>query len=216
LCEAAYYAKPKTGKAVGLDLGLKDFAVTSDGMRFQHHRYLKRYQRQLAHAQRHLQRKQKGSNNRNKQRFKVARLHEKIANSHLDALHKISTQITNAYDVICVEDLNVKGLLKNRRPAKHIADASWGTFLRLLHYKAGWNDKQLVKVGRFFPSSKRCHQCGHIRHNLKLSDRQWLCPSCEKVVDRDYNASRNTHQEGLNILSGGTPGYTCEGPGKTS
>jgi putative transposase len=216
LCEAAYHPKPRTGKVVGLDLGLKDFAVSSDGKRFENPRHLKRSEKKLKTAQRHLQRKQKGSGNRNKQRLKVARLHEKIANTRKDHLHKLSTQITNAYDVICVEDLNIRGMLKNNKLAKHISDASWDSFISLLHYKAGWNDRQLVKVGRFFPSSKTCHQCGHINQNLKLSERTWICPSCENKVDRDYNASRNTLEEGLNILSGGTPDYTCGGIGKTS
>jgi putative transposase len=216
LCEVQYQPKPKTGKILGIDLGLKDFAVTSDGIRIQSPRYFKGYEQQLAHAQRHLFRKENGSNKRNKQRLKVARLYEKISNSRLDFLHKLSMQIANAYDVICVEDLNIKGLLKNRRLAKHIADVSWGTFIRLLKYKAEWNDKQMVKVGRFFPSSKTCHYCGYIYKKLKLSEREWICPDCGQKMDRDINAIKNTLEEGLNILSGGTLDYTCGGLDKTS
>jgi putative transposase len=215
LCEVQYHPKPKTSKAVGIDLGVKDFAVTSDGARFQNPKYLKRYEKKLKTAQRHLAKKQKGSGNRSKQHLKVARLHEKIANTRKDHLHKLSTQITNAYDVICVEGLNVQGMLKNKKLSKHISDASWSTFVRFLQYKAGWNDKQLVKVGRFYPSSKTCSECGLVNPDLTLSARQWTCPNGH-VLDRDINASKNILQEGLNILSGGTPDYTCGGLGKTS
>jgi putative transposase len=189
--------------------------VSSDEARLENPRHLKRSEKKLKIAQRHLARKVKGSNNRNKQRFKVARLHEIVRNSRLDHLHKLSTQITNAYDAICVENLNIQGMLKNRRLANHISDASWVTFIGQLQYKAGWNDRELVKVGRFFPSSKTCHQCGHVNHDLNLSDRQWICPSCENKVDRDYNASKDILKKGLKIIGAELSDYTCGGLGKT-
>src|SRR5690606_4332150 len=118
-----------------------------------------------------------------RQRMKVALIHEKIANSRLDLLHKLSTQIINAYDVIAIEDLNVKGMMANRRLAGHIGDASWGTFVRLLEYKAAWNDKLVVRVGRYYPSSRTCHECGEIHKELTLSQRTWTCKNGH-VLDR--------------------------------
>lgn len=208
LCEVQYNPVKPTGKTCGIDLGLKDFAVTSDGVRFQNHHHLKTYLRELKRSQQHLGRKIKGSNNRNKQRLKVARIYEKVTNTRMDLLHKISKQITNAYDIIAVEDLNIKGLLRNRKLGRHIADASWGTFVSLLQYKAKWNDKRLVMVNRFYPSSKTCHECGHIHQNLKLSERQWICPN-RHILDRDLNAAKNILREGLCLLSSGTGDYTC-------
>jgi putative transposase len=208
LCEVQYNPVKPAGKTCGIDLGLKDFAVTSDGVRFQNHHHLQTYLRQLKRAQQHLGRKNKGSNNRNKQQLKVARIYEMVTNTRMDLLHKISKQITNAYDIIAVEDLNVKGLLRNRKLGRHIADASWGTFVSLLQYKAKWNNKQVVKVGRFYPSSKTCHECGHVHQNLKLSERQWICPNGH-ILDRDLNAAKNILREGVRLLSSGTGDYTC-------
>jgi len=191
---------PKTGKSVGVDLGLKDYAITSDGTKYANHRYLKRYERKLAKAQQHLSRKKKGSNSYENQRRKVAQLHEKVSNSRKDRLHKISKQLIEDYDVIVIEDLNVKGMVKNRKLSKHIADASWGTFTTYLSYKCNWYGKKLVKVDRFFPSSKMCHHCGWIKQDLALQDREWTCDQCNKTLDRDFNAAKN-------ILSAGTVDY---------
>lgn len=215
LCEAPYTPVKPTGKSCGIDLGLKDFAVTSDGVRFENHRHLHTQLRQLKRAQRHLERKTKGSRNRDKQRLKVARIHEKVTNTRMDLLHKISTQIAKGYDVICVEDLHVKGLLRNRRLARHIADVGWGTFLWLLQYKAEWNDKQLIKIHRFFPSSRTCHMCGYIYADLKLSQRAWTCPNGH-TLDRDLNAAKNILREGVALPSSGTGDYTCGDLSKTS
>lgn len=215
LCEVQYLPKQPTGKSCGIDLGIKDFAVTSDGLRFKNNHLLKRYGRQLAKAQKYLDRKVKGSNNRNKQRLKVAAIYEKISNTRLDLLHKISTQITNEYDVICIEDLNVKGMMSNRKLSKHIADASWGTFVRLLEYKADWNNKQIVKINRFYPSSKTCNECGWIHQNLNLSEREWTCPNGH-TLDRDINASKNILQEGLKIIGAELSDNTFRGQNKTS
>ena len=190
---------PKTNKQVGIDLGLKDFVITSDNKKFKNNRYTKKYAKQLEKAQQHLSRKQKGSNGFEKQKLKVAKIHEKIANSRLDALHKVSHQLVNQYDLIVCEDLNVKGMIKNHKLSKHIADASWGNFVTLLQYKCDWYGKELVKVNRFYPSSKTCVDCGWINQELKLSDREWTCNSCGVIHDRDVNASRNILKEGLKI-----------------
>jgi putative transposase len=194
---------PKTGKQVGIDLGLKDFLITSDNKKFKNNRYTKKYAKQLKKAQQHLSRKQKGSNGFEKQKLKVAKIHEKIASCRLDTLHKVSKKLVETYDLISVEDLNVKGMIKNHKLSKHIADASWGNFVTLLQYKCDWYGKGLVKVNRFYPSSKTCGDCGWINQELKLSDREWTCKSCGVVHDRDVNASKNILKEGLKIYGKG-------------
>jgi len=198
---------PKTNKQVGVDLGLKDFAITSDGHKFKNNRYTKKYAKKLKKAQQHLSRKQKGSNGFEKQKLKVAKIHEKIASCRLDTLHKVSKQLVSEYDVIVCEDLNVKGMIKNHKLSKHIADASWGNFVTLLQYKCDWYGKELIKVNRFYPSSKTCADCGWINQNLKLSDREWTCNNCNTLLDRDANASRNILKEGLRNISAGTVDY---------
>ena len=147
-----------------------------------------------------MSRKQKGSNGFEKQKLKVAKIHEKIASCRLDTLHKVSKELVESYDLISVEDLNVKGMIKNHKLSKHIADTSWGNFVRFLQYKCDWYGKELVKVNRFFPSSKSCGDCGWINQELKLSDREWTCKYCGVVHDRDVNASRNILKEGLKIF----------------
>jgi len=194
---------PKTNRQVGIDLGLKDFVITSDNKKFKNNRYTKKYAKQLKKAQQHLSRKQKGSNGFEKQKIKVAKIHEKIANCRLDTLHKVSKELVESYDLISIEDLNVKGMIKNHKLSKHIADASWGNFVTLLQYKCDWYGKELVKVNRFYPSSKTCGDCGWINQELKLSDREWTCKSCGVVHDRDVNASRNILKEGLKIYRQG-------------
>ncbi len=198
---------PKTNKQVGIDLGLKDFVITSDNKKFKNNRYTKKYAKQLKKAQQHLSRKQKGSNGFEKQKLKVAKIHEKIASCRLDTLHKVSIELVKNYDLISVEDLNVKGMIKNHKLSKHIADASWGNFVTLLQYKCDWYGKELLKVNRFYPSSKSCGDCGWINQELKLSDREWTCKSCGVVHDRDVNASRNILKEGLRNISAGTVEY---------
>ena len=194
---------PKTNKQVGIDLGLKDFVITSDNKKFKNNRYTKKYAKQLKKAQHHLSRKQKGSNGFEKQKLKVAKIHEKIASCRLDTLHKVSHQLVNENDLIVCEDLNVKGMIKNHKLSKHIADVSWGNFVTLLQYKCNWYGKELVKVNRFYPSSKTCGDCGWINQDLKLSDREWTCKSCGIVHDRDVNASKNILKEGLKIYGKG-------------
>ena len=212
VCTEEEYEMPfeKTNKSVGLDLGLKDLVTTSEEERFNNNHYTKKYESRLAHAQRHLSRKKKGSRGFESQRLKVARLHEKISNCRMDYLHKCSISIVRRYDVICIEDLNVKGMVKNHRLAKHISDASWYSFVSMLTYKAEWNDKKVVKIDRFYPSSQTCSICGHINKEAKdLSVREWECPSCHSHHDRDVNAAINILRVGLNnITSAGTADYT--------
>jgi putative transposase len=215
LCQVQHTPLKPTGKQTGIDLGLKDFAVTSDGVRYKNNYHLKRYEIHLAKAQRHLSRKVKGSNSRDRQRLKVAAIHEKVSNARLDLLHKVSSQITNEYDTICLEDLNVKGMVTNRRLAKYIGDAGWGIFIRLLEYKAEWNNKQLIKINRFYPSSKTCSECGYIYHDLTLSERTWTCPDGH-ILDRDINASKNILAEGLRIIGAGLSDNTDGGSDQTS
>jgi putative transposase len=215
-CEVEYQPKQKTSKTVGIDLGLKDFAITSDNIKFKNNKYVKHYEKQLKKAQKHLSHKNNGSHRYENQRLKVAMLHEKISNARLDNLHKISSQLISDYDLICLEDLNIKGMIKNHKLAKHIADASWGNFVKLLEYKAEWNNKQIVKINRFFPSSKTCNSCGWINQKLKLSDREWTCNNCNTHLDRDYNAAINIFKEGQKIISSGTGDYTLRGINKTT
>jgi len=203
LSEEQYQPKEKTDAVCGIDLGLKDFAITSEGIKFKNNKYTKQYERKLKIAQQHLSRKTKGSNSFEKQRRKVALIYEKITNSRMDNLHKASHQLISEYDIIALEDLNIKGMVKNHKLAKHISDASWGTFVKLLEYKAGWNDKQVIKINRFYPSSKTCCECGWINQGLILSTREWTCKSCGVLHDRDINAAKNILKEGLKIYGQG-------------
>ena len=207
----------KTGKSVGVDMGLKDLLVTSEGETFKNSRYTRRYECKLAKAQQHLSRKKKGSRGFENQRLKVARLHEKIANSRADYLHKCSISLVRRYDTICIEDLNVKGMVKNRHLSKSITDASWGKFVSMLTYKAEWNNKKVVKVDRYFPSSQTCNVCGYINKDIKdLSVREWECPECHTHHDRDVNAAINILRIGLNNnISAGTVDYTGGGEVRT-
>lgn len=199
----------KSGKSVGVDMGLKDLLITSEGETFKNNRYTKRYECKLAKAQRHLSRKKKGSRGFENQKLKVARLHEKIANSRADYLHKCSISLVRRYGTICIEDLNVKGMEKNHRLAKSITDASWGIFVSMLTYKAEWNGKKVVKIDRYFPSSQTCNVCGYVnKHTKDLSVREWECPVCHTHHDRDVNAAINILRFGLNHTSAGAVDYT--------
>ena len=198
-----------TGKSVGVDLGLKALLVTSEGETFENNRYTRKYEHKLALAQRHLSRKKKGSLGFENQRLKVARIYEKIANCRSDYLHKCSISLIRRYDTICIEDLNVKGMTKNHRLAKSIADASWSMFIAMLTYKAEWNGKRVVKIDRYFPSSQTCSVCGNKHGQTKdLSVREWTCSICGSHHDRDVNAAINILRIGLNNISAGTVDYT--------
>lgn len=188
--------------ALGIDLGIKSLAVCSDGRTFENPKNLKRSLDRFGMLQKRLSRKQPGSSNRNKARIRVARLQEHIANCRKDNLHKITHALTHDSQVrtICMEDLNVKGMTRNRRLAQAITDASFGMFLSMLEYKCRWYGVNLVRIDRFAPSSKTCGECSHVYRGLKLSERSWTCPGCGTHLDRDLNAARNIKAFGLKAL----------------
>ena len=192
----------KTGTVVGIDLGIKDFAITSDGVKIPNPKYLKQSLDKLAKLQRDLSRKTRGSSNYNKQRIKVAKLQEHIANQRKDFLHKVSTQLVKDYDIICLEDLKVKNMLKNHNLARSIADVSWSTFTSYLTYKSLWYNKQISKISTFFPSSQTCNKCGEkFPFTKDLGVREWICPNCNSKLDRDINAAINILNEGLRLVT---------------
>jgi putative transposase len=192
------------GKAIGIDLGLTDFAVTSDGSKFANPRYLKKHERNLKRKQRKLSRKKKGTQNRNKARIKVATVHAKIARVREDFHHKLSRKIVNENQVIAVEDLAVKNRVKNHNLAKAISDVGWGQFCTLLKYKAEFEGKVYLEVGRFFPSSHLCSNTLLPLEKMDLSIRSFECPHCHERHDRDINAAINIRNEGLRILASGS------------
>ncbi len=212
LCETEVEAKKKTGSVIGMDLGVTSFAAFSDGKKVQNLNHLAKTSDPLAKAQRKLSRragqaKKEGrlladSRNYQKQRILVAKLHQKISNQRNDFQNKLSTYLVNNHDVICVETLNVKGLVRNHRLARTLHDVSWSTFLSKLTYKAEWYGKQVIQVGRWFPSSQICPSCGHRDGKKGLHIREWSCPSCGTTHDRDVNASINIRAEGLRQLHG--------------
>ena len=188
------YAPPKvekSGEAVGIDVGVKTFAVLSNGKQYENIKALRKYEDKLARLHRILSHTQKGSTNRNKVKTKLERLHLKVANIRQDYLNKISSEIANQYSLVAIEDLNVAGMLKNHKLAKSISDCSWGEFVRQLEYKCKWYDCELRKIGRFEPSSKLCSACGYKMDEMPLNIREWTCPNCNTHHDRDLNASMN-------------------------
>ena len=201
-CEVQHKQFEKTGSKIGIDTGIKDLAILSDGKVYKNIKTLKNNLKKLKYEQRQLSKKVKGSSSRNKQRKTLTLVHEKITNVRKDYLHKISTEIIKNHDVICIEDLAVKNMMKNHKLAQAFVDVSLGTFYSMLEYKAKWNDKVVVKIDRFFPSSKTCNVCNYINQDLTLKDREWTCPSCNTKHDRDFNASINIKKQGLKILSG--------------
>ena len=196
--ETEHEPLPSTGSMIGIDLGIKDLLITSDGEKFDNKRITKKYEDKLAHEQRSLSRKVKGSNNHNKQRIKVARIHEKIRNIRVDYLHKITHKIISENQVIVSEDLAVRNMVQNHNLAKAISDCGWYELTRQMTYKAEWNNRKYIKIGRFVASSQTCHICGYVNSETKdLSVREWTCPQCGTHHDRDINAAINILNEGI-------------------
>lgn len=199
LIEEEIEPKELTNNVVGLDLGLKELLTCSNGDVVQNPKWFRKSQSKLAKAQRHLSRKQKGSNRHKKQKLKVARIHEKIANKRSWYIHNITSTLINNFDIICIEDLNVEGM--KSMFGKSISDVSFSMLVNQLEYKAKWYGKQTIKIDRFYPSSKTCSCCGNVKSDLTLKDRTYICSECETEIDRDLNASINILKQGLKDLS---------------
>lgn len=202
LVEAEHIPMKSTGCMVGIDLGIKDLVITSDGEKFDNIRTTKKYEDRLIKEQRKLSHKIKGSRNWNKQRIKVAKIYEKIYNTRINNLHKISHKLVQENQLIISEDLSVSNMIKNHHLAKAIQDCSWYELTRQIGYKSNWNNRQYIKIGRFTKSSQPCNVCGYINTKTKdLSVREWTCPQCGTVHDRDVNAAINILNEGLKLLN---------------
>ena len=199
LCEVEMPEPEYVGNEIGIDFGIKAFLTMSDGEVVESPKYFREAEKRLKRLQRSVSRKVKGSNSRRKAIYKLAIQHEKVANQRADFLHKTSRQFVSDNQAIHIEDLVIRNMVKNHKLAKSISDAGWGTFVNMLEYKGKWYGCHIRKVDRFFPSTKRCNECGFINNNLTLKDREWECPECNVIHDRDCNAA-------LNILAFGRAG----------
>ena len=191
-------AKISEDTSVGIDLGIKDYAILSDGTKYSNPKYYEHSKARLALLQQRFARTQKGSNRHNVMRLKVAKQYRKITNMRIDFLHKLTTDLVRRYDTICLENLNVEGMMKNHNLAMAIQSASWGEFVRQIKYKSDWFGKNVIFIGRFEPSSKTCSKCGYVNKDLTLKDREWVCPICGEHHDRDVNAAINIKRFALN------------------
>lgn len=211
LVEIDIQAMEKKEKSIGIDLGITDFAILSDGRKLDNNKFTSKMEKKLKREQRKLSRRAlRAKENRidildaknyQKQKVKVAKLHEKVMSQREDFLNKLSTEIIKNHDVICIEDLNVKGMLRNKKLAKSISDVSWSAFVAKLEYKAKWHNRIIVKISRWYPSSQICSNCGHQDGKKSLEIREWTCPTCHEHHDRDMNASKNILAEGLRTLA---------------
>lgn len=209
MCNEEIVEFPKTNSAIGIDLGITDFAILSNGQKINNNRFTSKMEKKLKREQRKLSRrallaKKRGvklyeARNYQKQRQKVARLYEKVSNQRNDFLNKLSTEIIKNHDIICIEDLNTKGMLRNHQLAKSISDVSWSSFVAKLQYKADWYGREIIKIDKWFLSSQICSECGHKDGKKPLKIREWTCPICHTHHDRDINASINILTEGLRI-----------------
>lgn len=197
-----------TGEVIGIDLGIKDLVIDSNSNKYSNPKYQAKAEKKIKHLQRLYSKKTKGSKNQEKSRLKLATAYEKLSNKRKDYLHKITTKLIRENDVICIENLNVKGMTKNHHLAKYIHDASFGTLVRMLKYKAKWHNRKIIEIDRFYPSSKLCSSCGHRMQYMGLEVREWTCPICGTKHDRDINAAINIKNEGLRILD--STGRTTE------
>ena len=198
-----------TGEVIGIDLGIKDLVIDSNGNKYKNPKYQAKVEKKIKHLNRLYSKKTKGSKNQEKARLKLAIAHEKLCNKRKDNLHKLTTKLIKENDIICIENLSVKNMTKNHKLAKAIQDASFGTLVSMLKYKAVWNNRKIIEIGRFYPSSKTCHCCGHRMNYMGLEVREWTCPNCGIKHDRDINAAINIMNEGLRILDNkGTVGNT--------
>lgn len=202
LCQEPCEPLPRNDKAIGIDLGIKELAVCSNGERIANPKFWERGERHSRYLNRQLSKKKRGGSNRCRARMELSRHHERVANRRRDYAHKFTTRIVRENQTVCVEDLNVQGMQSNHCLAKSVSSAAFGEIVRQLEYKCGWYGRDFVKVGRWYPSSKTCHHCGYVNHGLTLKDRVWICGGCGREIDRDFNASENIRDEGLRILSG--------------